>query len=368
MKKIYFVFLSLIAFFLMNSRIYAQIDREETIDPIPNDTNLKQEEAPEEIEEIIDTISKDIYYKKAEVPKIEVLTENDIKNRNFPGFCYSIREGYSDEIWLYPPVEVSDYYKRISGLSSFDPRISYLLTKLKVAEINSITPKVFIAGVQRGELLLYESVTSGIRYYSIPELDERIKLLSKKDILEIASERDKFISEIIQIREKYIKTNMTFLTTKFEISGKCYANKSNYDVNSQQIDLHVSINYGKEEGIYIATIRIPLVLSDASEFFSFADEFTFPISFLVSVGANRKSLGISGGGVSRWVMPNFTILENPTIAVSFPNGKSYQFKTSGFKGDLWNPSINTSRWDLNNVDRPFHGYSFNTRLIRGIKL
>ena len=297
----------------------------------------------------------------------QTITDNDIKSKSFPAYCINVKDGYSDEVWLIPTVAVSEYYKRISGLISFDPKISYLLTKLSVSDINSITPKAFIAGVQKNELLLAESYTSGISYNLIPELNYKIDLLRTKDILEIAAERDKIIGEILKIREKYIKANLVYKSTKFEVPGLCYADKANYNVNNQQIDLHISINYG-ESGIYIATARVPLPLSEAQKFFQYYDTFNVFIYYSVSVGNDRKNLGISGGGVPHWIMPNLIILENPIINIKFPNGLNYSFKTNGLKGQLWSPIINTSRWDLNKPERPYQSYNFNTRIITGIKL
>jgi len=296
----------------------------------------------------------------------ETITDNDIKSKSFPAYCKNVKDGYTDEVWLMPTGAVSEYYKKISGLISFDPKISFLLTKLSAADINAITPKAFISGVQANELLLAESYTSGISYNLIPELNYKIALLRTKDILEIAAERDKIIEEILNIREKYIKANLVYKSTKFKVPGLCYADKANYNVNTQQIDLHISINYG-ESGIYIATARVPLPLSEAQKFFQYSDTFNSFIFYSVSVGNERKNLGISGGGVPHWIMPNLIILENPILNIKFPNGLEYSFKTNGLKGQLWTPIINTSRWDLNKPERPYQSYNFNTRLITGIK-
>lgn len=343
MKTYTLTILHLVAILFLTSKTIAQID-----------TIAKSE-----------ILSDSAFFNKDETPKLEILSTYDIKSRIFRGYLSEMDAGYSDVIWLEPSPEVSEYYSKISGLKSFSPEVSFLLTKLTANDINSITPKAFVSGVQKGELLLTESITSGIKYYSILDLNDKVNLLKNNDVLLIASKRDEIINEIIQIRDKYLKANNIFISTKFYIPGKCYANKSNYNLDNQQIDLHVSLDYGIGTGIYIGTIHAPLSLSEASDFFAFAEEFNFPVSFLVSVGSNRKNLGIAGGGVPRWEMPNLIILDNPVISVDFPGGKSYKFITSGFKGELWNPSINTSRWDLNKVDTPFHNYDFNTRIIKG---
>lgn len=285
------------------------------------------------------TTKKNEEISQENIQKSQTITDNDIKSKSFHAYCNHIKDGYSDEVWLIPTVAVSEYYERVTGLISFDPKISYLLPKLSVLDINSITPKAFIAGVQKNEILLAESYTSGISYSLIPELKYKIALLRTKDIFEIATERDKIIEEILKIREKYIKANLVYKSTKFEIPGLCYADKANYNVNTQQIDLHISINYG-ESGIYIATARVPLSLSEAQKFFQYSDTFNSFIFYSVTVGNDRKNLGISGGGVPYWIMPNLIILESPIISIKFPNGLDYSFKTSGLKGQLWSPNIN----------------------------
>lgn len=279
------------------------------------------------------------------------------------GVLFNYAVGYIHELWLLPRMNYPDTNIILFGMPNFFPLTSYKLTHLNLTDINSITPHVFISGIKKNDMLLEESYTSGLRYSQMLELADLFANLRTKDDFQIAVARDSVINKIVKLREQYLIANLRYINTKFEISGKCYATKSDYNFDTQIINLQLSLD-DQKEGLYIATVSVPLSLGDAAKFFAKSDSYKTVVNFKVSPGSERKKLGIE----PNWITPNLYILENPTIKFSLSNGTVYTFKTENLQGLLWPANVDVSRWELNKVDGPFRGYKSNTRLVKGGKL
>lgn len=307
--------------------------------------------------------------KAEEIRKMNMITEKDLEFKLFPADFVKVDDGYTDELWLLPSGPVWQFYNSVSGLVSFNPKTSFKITRISESAIRSISPKAFVRGIQEDQLYLTEYMARGISYSFIPELEDKVSFLRSQDVLEIATQKNQIINDIIKIRQQYLIADLKYRSTRFVIPGKCYAKKANYNIDTQELDLQLSIdyNFGKDE-IYIATVRTLLSLADAQKFFSYADNFTISVSYKVSPGSERKNLGLDGGGVAHWNMPNLFFFENPIIDVTYPapNDFVFKFKTAGLKGELWTPAVNTTRWDLNKPDEPYYNYDYNTRIIQGI--
>lgn len=285
----------------------------------------------------------------------------------YPAYCLEIPNGYSSDLWLIPSDTSRKTNKNAFGLPDFNPIASYILTNTQLDQINSISPKAFIRSVQSNYMFLTEYMTNGLCFSLIPELYDVFNQLKSKNDLQIAAEKDKIINQIVKIREEYLIANLKFIYTKFEISGKCYAYRNNYNIDSKEIDLHLSLD-SQTGGIYIATIRTPLSLDDAQKLFEIEQNITTTVKIKVSPGVSRKGLGIAGGGVSRWVMPNLYLFENPIIVIKNSNGFELKIKADGLQGELWPSDLNTQRWDRNAVDSPELGQYGNARIVIGTKI
>lgn len=302
------------------------------------------------------------YELKSILSKITLLT-----NSNFNEACImKYKRGYGDDLWLFPTGD-DEFRKKQFGLASYNPRTSHGLTKLSINEIQSIPTSAFIRSVKEDELFIEDRKTSGVILSSIPELSDEFNLLKDKEDFDIAVERDRLIKKILNVREIYLLADLKYIYSKFFISGKCFAAKSDYDFNSQQLDLHLSIDFWDyEDGIYIATLRVPLRLEDAQIFFKDKEEFWVPVQYKVSPGHNILGFGVAGGGVDRWKVQDLLLLEEPLISFSHSE-KSFTFKSSGFAGYLWLGAV-LERWDLHKRFRPYSGYYGEPRIIPGINL
>ena len=288
--------------------------------------------------------------------------------RIYKGYLFKVPDGYSSNLWLIPSDQSFEFNESVFGLSTFNPIIAYILTNTSLDDINSISPTTFIKSVKEDKMYLSENIINGLRLSAVYDGSENLAQLKMKDDFQIASERDNVIKQIVNFRERYLIANLKYIFTKFEIEGKCYLFKSDYDFDSQEIDMHLSIN-DNVYGTYIATIRAPLSLNEAQKFFANHSDFITTVKFKISSGINRKNLGIAGGGVPAKVMPNLYIIEEPFI--QFRNGSGFLLncKTNGLRGLLWPSTVNTVRWDLNNdIEKPNHSYESNIRIIKGFRI
>lgn len=281
------------------------------------------------------------------------------------GCILKFQRGYGEDLWLYP-VGDDDFNKKQFGMTSYNPVTSNAITRLSISEIKSIPTAAFIRSVKEDELFILENRTTGVILSSVPELRNDFYLLRDKDDFLIAAEKDRLIREILNVREKYLLADLKYIYSRFIILGKCFAVKRNYDFNSQQLDLHLSISDLTGGGIYIATLRVPLSLEDAQIFFKENEEFWVPVEYKVSPGVNIVSLGIAGGGVSRWNMQDLFLVDEPTISFVVSE-KTFKFKTSGFQGYLWSGAV-TERWDLHEENRPYSSGYAEPRIIAGVNV
>ncbi|MEI7580041.1 MAG: hypothetical protein WCJ58_08505 [bacterium] len=328
-----------------------------------NFINKKYDKALEQIKILSSDAYNNLAYNLASI----VMRSDNQDSIATLGGLYNYADGYTDELWLLPRMFYPDTNNILFGMPKFFPLTSYKLTHLDLTDINSITPHVFLSGIRKNEMLLKESYTSGLLYSQMLELADLFDNLRTKDDFQIAAARDSVINKIVKLREQYLIANLRYINTKFEIRGKCYASKSDYNFDTQIINLQLSLD-DQKEGLYVATVSVPFSLVDAAKFFAIDNSNITVVNFKVSPGSERKKLGISGGGVPNWITPNLYILENPTIKFSLLNGTVYSFKTEDLQGLLWPANVDVSRWDLNKVDGPFDGYKSNTRLVKGVKL
>lgn len=280
-------------------------------------------------------------------PKVGI---NDITTHIYPAQVFNnSHKGYRDELWLVPTDNLIDYYMEKSKLRSFDVEIASKFTNLSESAINSISPKAIVNSVESNELYMDESYTVGLSFYKIPELDSILSELRGKNQIIIAAQRDKFINEIIKVHRKYIIANTMYQNTKFGVRTEVLFNINNYDINNQILNLHIFLNCITEsymmERIYIATARVYLPLDVAQHFFDVNEWYYEPIQLKVAPGFSRIGLGISGGGLNRWEIPNMEVLEDPTLTLNF-DGKKTNIQIIGLKGVLFPGNINTERWDL----------------------
>lgn len=282
----------------------------------------------------------------------------------YVGRMYSSDNGHSDDLWLYP---LNNAFSSIP-LSSYNPKATSILANTSISQIKEITSTAFIRSVREDRMFLSEGLTNDLNFSSIPELKDIFNQLRDKNDLQIAAARESVIKEILVAREKYLVVNLNYIFTKFNIPGYCTANLRDYNVDKQELDIHLSIAYDfavsrgyNPKGIYIATIRVPLSLDEAQKYFGSSEGFNYNISFSGKPGTKRQSLGILGGG-SRWAAPNFFLLEDPEFILTNNDGNSIKFKCLGLKGELWPPNVDTRRWDLNEVG------SRTTRILSGINL
>jgi thiol-disulfide isomerase/thioredoxin len=280
------------------------------------------------------------------------------------GHMDKIKDGYSNQLWLMPDGD-EEFNKKQFGISTFSPIFSYTMNSLSPYDIKSITADAIIRSVKDDELFLTESRSTRLRISSVSELRDLFAPLKGMNDFQLASEKNRIIKELLILREEYATAELKYIFTKFVIMGTCYAYKRNYDFNTQQIDLHISIADQTGGGIYIATVRAPLSLEDAQIFFENGDDNVSNVFYTVSPGMERKGLGIAGGGVSAWGMPNLYLVDEPVIgSFNFPQ-KDFNFKITDLSGELWT-SVETRRWDLNKVDHPYSGdYGRLARMLEG---
>ncbi len=301
-----------------------------------------------------------------------LMSNNFTNNQIHPAKCISNYDGYTTEIWLKPLIETDEFNNKIFGISNFNPVTSSILSNTSLEEINSITPKAFTIGIKSDLMFLTESTTNGLRYSSIPELKDVTDKLKLKDDLEIVGERKTIINKIIKLREKYLVANLKYIFSRFSIPGKCFVAKRNFNLNNEDLTLHLSLDYydpfGSNSGIYIATFVIPVSINEAKKLFAEKDEYYTSFNFIVSVSNSRVGIGLAGGGASKWIMPNFYLSEEPLISIEAPN-LLLKFKTEGLKGILWNSGIDPAdlrRWDMHSIYAP--NSLVDSRSGRGIRL
>lgn len=307
-----------------------------------------------------DTVTITESVKEVHLPNI-----NRIDSTLFPCNLIQIDDGYTSTLWLYPESNVTEFYKIKSGLQYFDCRALYELSKLSIEGIWQISPMAFVTSVINNRLYLSENRATKLWFEFIPELNSITDSLRNLNNLVIASKRDYFLSKLIEIRSKYIIANSFYKKTNFDLNGTAYFKMSNYDLNKENLYIHLSLPYYNDkykiwQGVYIATISVKVPLSEATKLFSIEENFNVPIKFKVMLGDQRRGLGITGGGVSNWEVPDIIILDELQIRIK--NKDNFNFNTVGLKNKMWPEGINYSRWDLNIVDRPRSEY---TRYILG---
>ena len=309
---------------------------------------------------VLDTIKDGDFITAVNAKAQAKLLPSDISTRFFPAeILNNTGRGYTDKLWLIPSDNLVEYYTEKSKLKSFDMETASHITNVSELQINSITPKAIVRSVESNELFLTESFTTEVALYKIPELDSILSNLRGKNQLIVAAQRDKIINEVLKVRREYVTANKLYQNTKFEIPGNAYFNINNYDVNEQALSIHLSINCVTEtyrkDGVYIATVKVHIPLDKASKLFSIFEEYNNPVSFKVQPGFSRKGLGIAGGGLNRWEIPNMIVLEDPVINLSIDNEVT-KIQIQGLKGELFPISVDTSRWDLHRVYQPRSEY------------
>ncbi|MFV0269538.1 MAG: hypothetical protein ACK5HT_20640, partial [Draconibacterium sp.] len=237
---------------------------------------------------------------------------------DFSANLISIMNAYTNELWLYPSNNSQEYNLKHFGLANFDPITSYKLSEVNWNIINSISPKAFITGIKKDKIYISDYEIINLKYSSIPELKAFIQEFKNKDDLIIASKRDSIISLILEIKNGYVQPHYKYNITDFEVSGTCYAYKNDYNVNTEELNLQLSLNHQKG-GIYIGTVRVSLSLNEAIEFFDNNKGYYTTVKIKVKPGVYREELGIAGGGLPAWTMPNLIILENPIINFDINN-------------------------------------------------
>lgn len=285
------------------------------------------------------------------------IKQSDINSTVFPIELVSFEDGYTSSLWLDPPSNLKKFYQRESGLISFDFMSSYELTNFTAEQINMITPSAFVSSIKSNQLYIGENEISGLMFDNIPEISCISDSIKDMNALIIASNRDNFIAKLLKVRNKYIIANTLYINTKFELKGNAYFDISNYDINNQLLYIYLSIDYWDckfkiMQGLYIATITVSVPLKEATQLFIPNEKFYTPISFTVQPGASRKGLGITGGGVSCWKVPNMIIVKEPQITVFTKSNYACKFNIVGMKGKMWSDGLNTYRWDLHKIDLP----------------
>jgi hypothetical protein len=296
------------------------------------------------------------------------IKQSDLNSAVFPTELIHFENGYSSSLWLNPPFYVKKFYQAKSGLTSFDFRSSYELTKLSAEQINMITPTAFVSSINANELYIGEHETTKLPFNPIPELRSISDSIRGMNALIIASNRDNFIAKLQKVRNNYLIANTQYKNTKFIIKGNAYFDISNYDINNKILYIHLSLSYmnsrfGNIEGIYVATLAVSVPLNEATQLFIPDEKFYVPVFFSVKPGSFRKGLGIAGGGASCWEVPNMIIVEEPQITVFTKNNYVCRFNTVGIKGEMWPSGLNTERWDLHKIDLPRNEYK---RYINGV--
>jgi uncharacterized protein (TIGR02145 family) len=130
----------------------------------------------------------------------------------------------------------------------------------------------------------------------------------------------------------------------------CYAFQDEYDFDKQTIKMHLFLD-DQDRGVYFASIVAPMSYKEANTFFS-TNLISGIVNFIVAPGIRRKSLGIAGGGVSKWQMTNMILKENPLVIFTNGSGITYTFTTDELLGELWPTNVYTERWDLNSENKP----------------
>lgn len=255
------------------------------------------------------------------------------------------RDGYCHVLWLYPTNSSTENYQKLFGSNTFNPIASYLLSKISLYDIYSISPKAFVLGVKEDRMYLTENMSNGFNYSSITELNDKFSQLREKNDLQIAAEKENVINEIIKFRNNYLLSNLKYLSSTFKISGRYFTGINYYDIDRQVLSINVFFDcaFNYDSILYVATVEAKLSLNEAQKFFESENEYSDKIEIKVKNGKERKKLGLmydSGG----WWVPNLYILDELELEIKNLKGDALAFKTSGLKGKLYADNLNTDKY------------------------
>lgn len=246
------------------------------------------------------------------------------------GYCESIK----GEPYLFPVNSTPSFLEETFGLSTFNPYNISMLLYLTAEDINSISTEALVKSVDEDMLFFKTYAYVQLRLSKVPELSKDFADLRGKDEFKIAAERERVVKNIMKTRDAYITARFRYALTQFELSGKCLSYKADYDLDNQEADLHLFIDDLKEEGFYVATIRVPMSLEEASVFFS-KDVVEGKVNYRVSPSGSTKRLGYYWGNQPHIAKPNLFIKENPIVIFETESKSTLKFTTDNFTGEMW---------------------------------
>jgi len=300
----------------------------------------------------------------------QVLMSLDIKSRiiHDANLIRRKESHYCDEAWLNPNSTTLRSFSEISGLEGFSPIPAYKLISVDESEIISMTPEIFVKNVRNSMMIMISSRTKFheriLGYNWIPEIWREIDRHREKTDFEIASQKDDFISKLLNIRDKYMKSNLYYISNWYNIQGRGYVSKVNYDMNTQTLKVHIYLDKGNHKDTYAGTIDVHLTLNEAQQLFASSNVLEPVIDFIVSPGTNRIALGIQGGCSYDIEFPSLYLAKEPIISISNNQGFKIKVQTVGWKGNIWS-GANVGRWDKNKNTWPD---SYNVRMINSKRI
>jgi len=279
-----------------------------------------------------------------------------------PGIVTFEKSGYSSLGYLYPIEPTPELLLKYFRLSTFDPSTAAKLSFLDERKILDINMDAIYQTIEKDRLFYAPNITLDLKVSSIPEISSYFAQLKGKNKFEIAAEKDTVIATLLKLREIYFEANKRYQDTRFRFYGKCFAFEDEYDFDEQLLDIHLFIPR-ENLNVYIETIRIPLSLKEADDFFK-NPIMEGRVLFEVFPGFERKGLGITGGGLKQFWMPNMILVDWPNIYFGDPQSPVLRATTTSI-GIFWPDWVDVNRWDLNKNNRPD---KINRQIIPGIKL
>ncbi|MCX6308060.1 MAG: hypothetical protein NTY32_04205, partial [Bacteroidia bacterium] len=122
--------------------------------------------------------------------------------------------------------------------------------------------------------------------------------------------------------------------------GKCRFIQNEYNMVTEVLDAHLLL-----DDYYLATIRVPMSVSEAKHLFFNRKDFTVYFTMPVHPGFKQVIFNNGTKNTDTWTLPNLEPISDPTIEYLNQLGIDFRFKVYGLVGQLWPDGFSRKIWN-----------------------